>query len=164
MSDTIEQIRKLAAAGVVGETTTADGQTVLQIAPDAIVETVRHVRDTLGFPVLLDMVGLDLAGYDPRGPRFGVDYLFLNPAKPERLRLSVRVPESAITLPTLTRLYRSADWLEREVYDQFGIRFEGHPDLRRILNHAEFVGHPLRKDFPVDGRIPLSRADTLDID
>jgi NADH-quinone oxidoreductase subunit C len=73
----------------------------------------------------------------------------------------VLVSEADLKVPTLTDLYASANWLEREVYDQFGIVFEGHPDLRRILNHVEFVGHPLRKDYPAQKRQWLSTSDFL---
>ncbi len=149
---------------MVSESAAANGQVVLTLDREFIVEAARVLRDDLGFSVLLDMVGLDLSGYDPKGPRFGIDYVFLNPSSPERIRLSIRITEADCTAPTLTRLYKSANWLEREVFDQFGVTFTGHPDLRRILNHSEFTGHPLRKDFPVDGRVPLSRADTLEID
>ncbi len=161
---TVERLRQIAGTRVVSESVAANGQVVLVLDRSAVVDAARALRDELGFPVLLDIAGLDLSGYEKSGPRFGADYLFLNPSKPERVRFSVRVTESDPVIPTLTRLYKSANWLEREVFDQFGIRFEGHPDLRRILNHTEFVGHPLRKDYPVDGRIPLSRADTLDVD
>lgn len=161
---TVEHIRSLLQGRITGESTAADGLVVPVLDPAAIVDAARSLRDGLGFSVLLDIVGIDFSGYDPKGLRFGADYLFLNPEKIERVRLQVRVPESNPVIPSLVRLYRSANWLEREVFDQFGIRFDGHPDLRRILNHVEFTGHPLRKDYPVDGRQPLSRADSLELD
>jgi NADH-quinone oxidoreductase subunit C len=82
-----------------------------------------------------------------------------NPGR--RVRLKVLVSEADLNVPTITDLYASANWLEREVYDQFGLVFTGHPDLRRILNHVEFVGHPLRKDYPAQKRQWLSTTDFL---
>ena len=72
-----------------------------------------------------------------------------------RLRLAVPVEETDPEVDSLTPLWAAADWLEREVWDMFGIRFEGHPDLRRLLMYEEFVGHPLRKDYPINRRQPL---------
>ncbi len=162
--DYLARLRTAAGAALLGESADPAGQAVLQVKTGALVALAQLLRDELGFKVLLDVVGLDFSALEPAGERFGIDYVFLNPVLPARLRLSVRVTESACRAPTLARLYRSADWLEREVFDQLGIVFDGHPDLRRILNHAEFVGHPLRKDFPIDGRQPLSRAEPLDLE
>jgi NADH-quinone oxidoreductase subunit C len=72
-----------------------------------------------------------------------------------RLRVKVRVEEDDAVVPTAVALWPIADWLEREVWDMFGVRFEGHPDLRRLLMYEEFVGHPLRKDYPINRRQPL---------
>ena len=91
----------------------------------------------------------------PRAARFLVVYhLFSLPLK-HRLRLEVPVEESDAEVDSLTSLWAGADWLEREVWDMFGIRFRGHPNLKRILMYEEFVGHPLRKDYPVNKRQPL---------
>jgi NADH-quinone oxidoreductase subunit C len=92
----------------------------------------------------------------PPGPaRFVVVYhLFSLPLK-HRLRLEVPVEEAQAEVDSVTSLWAAADWLEREVWDMFGIRFRGHPNLRRILMYEEFVGHPLRKDYPVNKRQPL---------
>ena len=78
-----------------------------------------------------------------------------------RIRLKVLVSEESLKVPTISDLYANANWYEREVYDQFGVIFEGHPDLRRLLNHVEFVGHPLRKDYPAQKRQWLSTNDYL---
>jgi NADH-quinone oxidoreductase subunit C len=92
----------------------------------------------------------------PPGPaRFAVVYHFFSLALKHRLRLVVPVEENDADLDSLTPLWASADWLEREVWDMFGIRFKGHQNLKRILMYAEFVGHPLRKDYPVNKRQPL---------
>ncbi len=84
-----------------------------------------------------------------------VAYHFYSLVHKHRLRLLVPVEESEVELDSLTPLWAGADWLEREVWDMFGIRFQGHPDLKRILMYEEFEGHPLRKDYPVNKRQPL---------
>ncbi len=91
----------------------------------------------------------------PEGSRFAVVYHFYSKAHKHRLRLVVPVEESAAEVDSLTSLWAGANWLEREVWDMFGITFRGHPDLKRILMYAEFEGHPLRKDYPVNKRQPL---------
>ncbi len=115
------------------------------------------------FDMLLDCAGIDYLTYpNHEGPRFAVSYSLKSMANPgKRIRLKVLVSEADLKVPSITDLYASADWLEREVYDQFGIVFEGHNDLRRILNHVEFVGHPLRKDYPAQKRQWLSTSDYL---
>ncbi len=102
--------------------------------------------------MLIDLTAVDYLEYEGARDRFGVVYLLLNVDSGERLilRTAVNLPEA--TLPTATGLWRGADWMEREVFDMFGIRFEGHPDLRRILMPDEFTEFPLRKDYPVKGR------------
>lgn len=111
-----------------------------------------------GFNMLLDLGGVD---YLQRQPRFDVVYHLLKiPTAvasvaqvntPERVRLLCGVPQDAPSLPTVTDLWKSADWAEREVWDLFGIHFEGHPDLRRIQMPSHWEGHPLRKDYPLRG-------------
>lgn len=100
-----------------------------------------------GFQLLVDITAVD---WNQRDPRFDVVYHWLNLVSQERLRVKVRVGE-AQPVPSLTSRLSAADWFEREVFDLFGIPFEGHPDLRRLLLWEDFPGHPLRKDFPLDG-------------
>ena len=100
-----------------------------------------------GFQLLLDVTAVDL---ETRQPRFDVVYHLLNLVNQERLRIKVPVPEGT-ALPSLTGRFKCADWAEREVYDMFGIPFDGHPNLARLLMWEDFPGHPLRKDFPLDG-------------
>ena len=126
-------------------------------------DAVLAVRDELGLDMLLDIVGIDYLGFkDYAGPRFAVEYVFksvYDPAK--RLILKVFAEEADLKIPTISDLYEIANWQEREVYDQYGVTFVGHPDLRRLLNHVEFVGHPLRKDYPAHRRQWLSTNDYL---
>lgn len=100
-----------------------------------------------GFQFLVDITAVD---WPEREPRFDVVYHWLNLASQERLRVKVRVADGA-SVPTLALQFKTANWFEREVFDLFGISFEGHPDLRRLLMWQDFPGHPLRKDFPLDG-------------
>ena len=115
------------------------------------------------FDMLVDIAGIDYLTYpNHEGPRFAVSYSFKTVAAPcVRVRLKVLVGEDSLKVPTISDLYANANWYEREVYAQFGIVFERHPDLRRLLNHVEFVGHPLRKDYPAQKRQWLSTNDYL---
>ncbi len=104
--------------------------------------------------VLMDCTAVD-GLWQNWSPRFEAVYHFFSLAHNHRLRLKVRVSEADAVLPSLTGLWPIANWFEREVWDMFGIKFEGHPDLKRILMYPEFVGHPLRKDYPINKRQPL---------
>lgn len=135
------------------------------IAKEYLHPAVEFLKNdcSVKFDMLLDAAGIDYLTYpNHEGPRFAVSYAFKSMSTVgARVRLKVLVSEADLKVPTLTDLYASANWLEREVFDQFGILFEGHPDLRRILNHCEFVGHPLRKDYPAQKRQWLSTSDYL---
>ena len=102
--------------------------------------------------MLIDLTAVDYLEYEGATDRFGVLYMLLNVTSGERLivRTAVNMPDPK--LPTVYSLWRSCDWLEREVFDMFGIIFEGHPDFRRILMPEEFTSFPLRKDYPLKGR------------
>jgi len=100
-----------------------------------------------GFQLLLDITAVD---WFQRDPRFDVVYHWLNLVSQERLRLKVRVNETE-TVPSLTPRIKAADWFEREVFDMFGVSFADHPGLHRLLMWDDFPGHPLRKDYPLDG-------------
>jgi NADH-quinone oxidoreductase subunit C len=101
-----------------------------------------------GFTMLLDVGAVD---YPQRKPRFDVVYHLLNLRETKRVRLLCGLPDGDPKLPTATDLWKSADWAEREIFDLFGIAFEGHPDLRRIQMPNDWEGHPLRKDYPLRG-------------
>jgi NADH-quinone oxidoreductase subunit C len=118
-----------------------------------LVEAMRFLRDDTAtkFEMLSDVCAVD---YLPRVPRFEVVYHLYSVAKNHRLRVKALVEENA-SVPSVTALWESANWMEREVWDLYGIRFDGHPDLRRILLYDEFEGHPLRKDYPKERRQPL---------
>jgi NADH-quinone oxidoreductase subunit C len=127
-------------------------------------EVVTYLRDepTLSFAMLLDVVGVDYLAYPGhRSERFAVLYPMKSLAFSHRLALKVMVDEEACIVPSLSALFKSADWAERETWDQYGIVFAGHPNLKRLLNHHEFVGHPLRKDYPCQKRQKLSMNDPM---
>lgn len=104
--------------------------------------------------VLMDLTAVDGLWQD-WSPRFEAVYHFYSLSLNHRLRLKVRVSEMDAVLPTLTGLWPAADWFEREAWDMFGIKFEGHPNLKRILMYEQFIGHPLRKDYAINKRQPL---------
>ena len=108
----------------------------------------------LDFAMLTDLTVVDWLGTDPR---FEVVYQLYSLQHKHRLRLKVGVPEEDPTIASACDLWVAANWGEREAWDLYGIKFEGHPDLRRILMYDEFIGHPLRKDYPQNGRQPLIR-------
>jgi NADH/F420H2 dehydrogenase subunit C len=113
---------------------------------------------SLSFNVLMDLGGVDYLDYgDDREWRFEVAYQLYSIAHNHRFRIKVAVTEADPTVPSVWDLFGVANWMEREVYDMFGITFSEHPNLRRILCHEDFEGHALRKDYPINRRQQLSR-------
>jgi NADH-quinone oxidoreductase subunit C len=119
-----------------------------------LLDVMRCLRDTeeLEFDMLTDVTAVDHLGQQPR---FEMVYHLYSLARNHRLRIKARLPEEAPEIASLCELWPSANWMEREVFDMYGIRFSGHPDLRRLLLYEEFEGHPLRKDYPKERRQPL---------
>ncbi len=117
---------------------------VLEMKSTSVLEIARELQKH--YPSLLDVCGVD---YPERNERFDVVYHYANTEERRRLRVKTKVNDGA-TLPSVTSVYKAANWFEREAFDMFGLRFDGHPNLRRILCHEDFVGHPLRKDYPAD--------------
>jgi NADH-quinone oxidoreductase subunit C len=130
------------------------GDATACVDPERVVEVARLLRDdsALEFEMLTDVTAVDYLGQEPR---FEMVYHFYSVAGNRRLRIKARVPEDPAEIDSLADVYASANWMEREVWDLYGIRFKGHPDLRRILLYEEFEGHPLRKDYPKEKRQPL---------
>jgi len=125
------------------------GETTLSVESGAIADICLFCRDSLGFNFLTDLSGLDHFGEDPR---FEVAYELYNMERGEWLRLKTRVSEDLPEIHSVTSVWPTADWHEREAFDMYGIRFTGHPDLRRILMWEGYPFHPLRKDFPLGGK------------
>lgn len=128
-------------------------------------DLVTFLRDTpqWAFDMLVDVAGVDYLGQEGHhGPRFAVIYVLKSMQHiAHRMRIKVLVSEEDCAVPSISDLYAIANWQERETWDQFGIVFTGHPNLKRLLNHAEFEGHPLRKDYPVQKRQWLSANDVM---
>lgn len=127
------------------------GETTILVSRENIVDICLFLRDSeeFRFNLLSDIVGVD-RGIE-EDPRFEANYHLTSLPKRMRLRLKVRVSEEDCNIPTVTTVWPTADWLEREAFDLLGIRFEGHPNLRKILTPDDLEGHPLRKDFPLRG-------------
>ena len=125
------------------------GETTVTVDKGQLRAVLKFLKEseTLLYDLLVDVAGVDSGS---GSPRFLVAYLLHSTKFNNRLRIKIRVAEGA-ALDTVSDIWKAADWLEREVYDMFGIRFSGHPDLRRILLTDDFVGHPLRKDYPLKG-------------
>ena len=124
----------------------------LIVPADELFELLKRLKSPCGFDMLIDVTAVDYLEYPDAVDRFGVVHALLNTTSGERLFVKTFVNDPEPSLPTVVPLWRSADWLEREVFDMFGITFEGHPDLRRILMPDEFSAFPLRKDYPLRGR------------
>ena len=146
-------------AGAVVETHDHRGDHTAVVDRAGLVDVLRWCRDEpeLRFDVLMDLTAVDYLKYPGRedGPRFEVVYHLFSVGHNHRLRIKVRVDEDDAQVPTAVDLWPIANWLEREVWDMFGVRFAGHPDPRRLLMYEEFVGHALRKDYPINRRHPL---------
>jgi len=139
---------------VTGAAEGPGGDDVVFVKKEQIAEVCRFLKEDprLAFDAAPYVTAVDYLGQEPR---FEVVYNCLSLAKNQRVRLRVRVPEDDAVLPSVTGVWRGADWFERYCWDMYGIRFTGHPDLRRLFMYDEFVGHPLRKDYPLRGRQPL---------
>jgi NADH-quinone oxidoreductase subunit C len=125
------------------------GEVTVTVAKDAIIDILSFLKESLLYNQLTDLTAVDYLG--KKEDRFLVVYQLLSILHKDRLRVKTAVNETACCIPTATQVWATANWLEREVFDLFGITFEGHPDLRRILMTDDWVGHPLRKDYPLQG-------------
>ncbi|MBL8786762.1 MAG: NADH-quinone oxidoreductase subunit C, partial [Deltaproteobacteria bacterium] len=137
------------------------GDETLVLRRDNLVEVARFLRDDpeLDFAMPIDVTAVDYLGW--KEPRFEVVYHLLSVTKRHRIRLKVEVDEADLRVPTLIDVWPGVDWFEREAWDMYGVVFDGHPKLQRILLYEEFEGHPLRKDYPQRGYQPLMPLPTL---
>jgi NADH-quinone oxidoreductase subunit C len=166
MDSLLEKVRGLLGEAVIDSHSHLGDATVL-VASERIAEVLQLLRDheEMRFNLLVDLTAVDYLGRDPR---FEVVYHLASidgePRGTEpcrmrhRLRVKTGVPEEPCELDSVVELWPAANWMEREVFDLYGVRFKGHPDLRRILLYEEFEGHPLRKDYPKERRQPLVGA------
>ncbi|MGE3808787.1 MAG: NADH-quinone oxidoreductase subunit C [Gemmataceae bacterium] len=122
------------------------------VPAEKITAALTCLKEACGFDMLVDLTAVDYLHYEGARDRFGVIYALLNTSTGERLYVKTHLNEPDLTIPSAFPLWKGADWMEREVYDMYGILFDGHPDLRRILMPEGFVSYPLRKDYPMRGK------------
>ena len=170
--------------GAVIETSSANGDDVAVVKREALHEIAAFLRDdpamAFNYPcycTCVDYLGMEMLAVSPttplavpsipvavaeEGPRFAMIYELRSLTHHHRVRLKVPLQEGDLKVSTLCDLWPAFNWLERESFDMYGVAFEGHPDLRRILMYDEFIGHPLRKDYPKERRQPLVRREWTD--
>jgi NADH-quinone oxidoreductase subunit C len=124
----------------------------VHVSPALVFNVLKSLKTEHGFDMLFELTAADYLKYPNATDRFGIVYGLLNTKTGERVFVKTMLNEPDLTLPSAFPLWKGADWLEREVYDMYGIVFEGHPDLRRILMPEAFTSFPLRKDYPLRGR------------
>ena len=138
--------------GLFDEASENFGMLELRLRAENLLAVVQRLKGEFGFELFLDVTAID---HVERSPRFEVVYHFYSRPLNSRIRLKVAAPENEPAVPTLTTLYGSARYMEREVHDMYGIVFTGNADLRPILLYEGFVGHPLRKDYPMEAEQPI---------
>lgn len=163
MPESIEQVQtqssryadasliRMKFADTIEEIIEAIGEVTIIAKREGLVELMTYLRDepSLRFNYLSDIGGVDLGEF--ASPRFAVAYQLYSLDHNHRLRVKIFLEEDDATVPTMWNIWKASNWLEREIFDMFGVSFEGHPDLRRILMPADYEGYPLRKDFPIKG-------------
>lgn len=144
------------------DTVESHGELTLVVRGSQLLETCQRLRDEFGFDQLMDLCGVDYLTYRQEsqrgawtGPRFAVVYHLQSIKENRRLRLRTFIEQEELLVDSVVGIWQSANWFEREAFDLFGIIFDGHPDLRRILTDYGFIGHPFRKDFPISGHVEM---------
>lgn len=153
LSDFVEKLRTKNADWVTA-VTDALGEVTIITPRDSIYDACDFLKSELQFDMLADLCGVDRGPEED--PRFEVNYHLFSTKHHQRLRLKVLLSDDDPNVESVTPVWRTADWHERETYDLFGVIFKGHPDLRRILLPSDFDGHALRKDYPLRGYEPYS--------
>ncbi len=142
-------------SGKIKATSSDFGDDTIIIDRESLLEVIRFLKQKpYEYSMLLDLTCVDYLG---REPRFEMVYHLLSLSAKHRLRIKVPLSEKNLSIETLTSVWKNANWLEREVYDMYGVRFYGHPDLRRLFMYDGFEGFPLRKDYPLRKRQPRIR-------
>jgi NADH-quinone oxidoreductase subunit C len=160
-NETLAAAAREALGETLKETLIEVGEVTLIVAPEHLVRAMRALRDTpsLRFEMLIDACGVDYSTYANQpweGQRFAVVYHLLSLANNWRVRVRAFCSDDDFpVMPSLVELWPAINWFEREAFDLYGIVFEGHPDLRRLLTDYGFVGHPFRKDFPLSGYVEM---------
>jgi len=159
--ETLKANLEAAFGGLLLSTTEAVGELTIVVKASDYIHVATRLRDdrSLGFEQLMDLCGVDYQTYGDGaydGPRFAAVLHLLSVQNNWRLRLRVFAPDDEVPIvASVVDIWSSANWYEREAFDLYGIVFEGHPDLRRILTDYGFIGHPFRKDFPVSGYVEM---------
>ena len=164
----IDALQPHVPAGSVEPAPAADGSPCIFVAREHAVAVCTALRDRpeLRFALAADITGVD---WMPREPRFEIVLTLASLGMsgfgdtPKRLRVKFRLPGTDARMPTLSGVWPAMNWGEREVYDLFGIHFDGHPDLRRILMPDDWEGHPARKDYPVQVKVPYAKGEALQL-
>ena len=153
-SDQIDRINSK-YKGVILDSHDFRGDQTITVQRNTLIKLFKFLRDdpALDFKFLMDLTAVDYL--NRKDIRFEVVYHFYSLKHNHRLRVKVPVSEDDCTIDSVSSLWKTANWYEREVWDLYGIKFNGHPDMRRILLYEEFKGHPLRKDYPINKRQPL---------
>lgn len=147
--ETIERLEKV-VPGL--KTSEFRGQTRVTAPVESLLDVLRTLKESSGFDMLADITCVDYLEYGDAKDRFGLVYVLTSTQTNERIIVRTYVNDPEPTAPSAVGLWEGANWMEREVWDMFGIRFADHPDLRRVLLPEEFTAHPLRKDYPLQGR------------
>ncbi|WJF91591.1 NADH-quinone oxidoreductase subunit C [Paraburkholderia bonniea] len=159
--ETLKANLDAAFSGVLVSITEAIGELTIVVKPAQYLEVMTRLRDDhqFGFEQLVDLCGVDYQTYGDRiceGPRFAAVLHLLSVSNNWRLRVRLFAPDDEMpVVPSVVDIWSSANWYEREAFDLYGIVFDGHPDLRRILTDYGFIGHPFRKDFPISGYVEM---------
>ena len=146
-----DRLRQRFGPDSFAESTFRDNRRIV-VPAERVFEFLEFLKDSCSFDMLADLTAVDYLHYPDARDRFGIVYCLLNTTSGVRLIVKTHLNEPELVLPSVVPLWRGADWMEREVFDMYGIIFDGHPDLRRILMPEEFAAFPLRKDYPMRGR------------
>ncbi len=138
--------------GAVDKTSAFRDNYRLHIHPEQVHKVLGHLKERQGFGMLVELSGADYLQYPDASDRYGVWYVLLNMDTGVRIVVKTVANDPAPAIDSVVDLWEGANWMEREVFDMYGIEFHGHPDLRRILLPDEFVGYPLRRDYPMRGK------------
>jgi NADH-quinone oxidoreductase subunit C len=159
----LDRVKAQFVGGEIIEAGSQHGDEWVRVRRDAWIAVATFLRDdpATKMEMFIDLTVVDRFSSEPR---FDVVVHLYSVSLKQRVRLYGGVPEEDPTLDTLVSVWAGANWFEREAYDLYGVRFKGHPDLRRILMYPEFVGHPLRKDYPKEKRQPLVRRQPNSVD
>jgi NADH-quinone oxidoreductase subunit C len=158
----VARLRELVPSADVELVPAVDRHTTIYARPDQLPVLARALRDhaDLGFSFLAELTAAD---YWPREPRFELVYVLVSMSQRLRVRLKIRLPGAEAHVASVSDIWPAANWLEREVWDLFGIAFDGHPDPRRLLMPEDWDGYPLRKDYPVQIRKTPNAAEPLQV-